>query len=309
MHHDQRITTEEFQAIAEHLDGLVQEFENLPYPEVRRKVFDLLQSVDALHREGLHRLVDFLHDHDQGEWVDRAAEEPIVRTLFTLYDLAPAAPQSQVETALELVRPYIRSHGGDVEVIDVVDGVVHLRLSGACQGCAGSEMTLKRGVTAALEQGFPGFAGLRLVEPELPPAALTGAGLANFIPFDQIRPARPVRRPVFMEVARLADLPPGEMTDVAVDGVQVLLANVAGDIYAVRNTCPGSMAPLHLGAFRPPIVICPWHNEAFDVRTGKRADGSPGANLDVLPIAIQDGAIKLAVNTLPGGVDPAGRIP
>jgi nitrite reductase/ring-hydroxylating ferredoxin subunit len=86
------------------------------------------------------------------------------------------------------------------------------------------------------------------------------------------------------------------MKGVEADGVQVLVANVAGEICAVRNLCPGSVAPLSLGAFTPPVVVCPWHNEAFDVRTGKRADGLPGPGLDVLPITLQDGLIWLAVS-------------
>ena len=89
-----------------------------------------------------------------------------------------------------------------------------------------------------------------------------------------------------------------------VDSVRILLANVAGEIYAVHNTCPGSAAPLDLGSFSPPIVVCPWHNEAYDIRTGKRVDGTPGPSLAVLPIAIVDGSIQLAINTIADAAVP-----
>ncbi|HSH78920.1 MAG TPA: Rieske 2Fe-2S domain-containing protein, partial [Herpetosiphonaceae bacterium] len=110
-------------------------------------------------------------------------------------------------------------------------------------------------------------------------------------------PAYQLRRPVFKAVARLADVPAGTMQAFDVDGTRVLVANVAGELYAVRNNCPGSMAPLDLGSFSPPIVVCPWHNDAFDIRTGKRSDGAQGESLAVLPIAIAGDTIQLAVNT------------
>lgn len=226
MQREDRLTDEEFQTTCRRLDGLVREFEDLPFPEVRDHVFDLLQTVDALHREGLGRLIGFLRDHDQGRWIDRAAQDSVVQTLLELYDLIPIDPLRQVKT-LEEPRP------------------------------------------------------------------------ANFIPLNQIGFAPSVRRPVFKELARLEAVLPGTMMSVDVDGGTVLLANVEGEIYAVRNTCPGSVAPLSLGSFMPPVVICPWHNDAFDVRTGKRADGLPGPGLDVLPISVQDGAILMAVATVP----------
>lgn len=235
VHQDNRLTVEEFQAVCRRLDELVREFEDLPFPEVREHVFELLQTVDALHREGLGRLVGFLRDHDQGQWIDRAAEDSIVQTVLELYDLVPTDP-------------------------------------------------------------------LRRDEPREEPNP------ANFIPLNQIRISRPVRQPVFRELVRLDAVPPGTMMSVDVDGGSVLLANVEGEIHAVRNTCPGSVAPLSLGFFTPPVVICPWHNDAFDVRTGKRADGSPGPGLDVLPISVQDGAILIAVTTAPS-IQLRQRIP
>ena len=69
---------------------------------------------------------------------------------------------------------------------------------------------------------------------------------------------------------------------------------------AMRSRCPGSMAPLELGSFTPPIVVCPWHNEAYDVRTGKRVDGLAGRGLDVVPVSVVDGVIQAAVETAAG---------
>jgi nitrite reductase/ring-hydroxylating ferredoxin subunit len=226
------LTEEEFQTVVQQLDALIQEFEQLPFPQVREMVFDLLQAVDAIHREALARLISFLHEQGQADLVDRAAKDPIIHTLLRLYNLVPDEDRSP----LEAVRPGV-----------------------------------------------------------------------NFIPLDQIG-LEPLRRPVFNAVASVEEVPVGAMKAFEVNGVYVLVANVAGKIYAVRGHCPGSMAPLHLGSFSPPIVICPWHNEAYDLRTGKRADGLVGPDLDVLPSAIVDGMIQVAVNALPKDYNQPVRI-
>jgi Fe-S cluster biogenesis protein NfuA len=60
-----------------------------------------------------------------------------------------------VEKALEKIRPSLRADGGDIELIDVVNGVVKVRLTGACGGCPMSQMTLKMGVERVLKQQVP----------------------------------------------------------------------------------------------------------------------------------------------------------
>lgn len=304
---DGNLSEAEFAAVGKRLDELVQEFEAMPFPQVREAVFELLQTVDALHRAGLGRLLGALREHEGEAAIALAVEDPVVRMLLTLYDLLPSDARAQVETALSTIRPYIHSHGGEVEVLEVVDGIVHLRLAGSCNGCAGSATTLKRGVEMALREGFPGFAGIVVHDPE-PKPARSGP---NVIPLTLVgRSPAPVAQlhrppPVFTVVANLADVPPGTMQEVDVEGFRAILANVAGEVYAVGAACPGSMAPLGLGAFTPPVLVCPWHNEAFDIRTGKRVDGQNQPVLEVLPIAVRDGIISLAVNAASHGVSGA----
>ncbi len=63
--------------------------------------------------------------------------------------------KEKVETALEKIRPYLQADGGDVQLVDVVDGVVKVRLRGACAGCPGATMTLKMGVEKTLKEQIP----------------------------------------------------------------------------------------------------------------------------------------------------------
>jgi Fe-S cluster biogenesis protein NfuA len=63
--------------------------------------------------------------------------------------------REKVEAALEKIRPTLRADGGDIELIDVTDGVVKVKLTGACAGCPMSTMTLKTGVERILKEEVP----------------------------------------------------------------------------------------------------------------------------------------------------------
>ena len=55
----------------------------------------------------------------------------------------------------EQVRPALGAHGGDVEIVEVKDNIVYLKLTGGCQGCAGARMTLKNGVERIIKDKYP----------------------------------------------------------------------------------------------------------------------------------------------------------
>ena len=63
--------------------------------------------------------------------------------------------QDKVQEVLEKIRPSLLAHGGNVELVEVNDGTVKVRLTGACQGCALSTMTLKMGVERILKSEIP----------------------------------------------------------------------------------------------------------------------------------------------------------
>ncbi len=65
--------------------------------------------------------------------------------------------KEEVQKAIDIVRPNLQADGGDVELVDVsTDGVVKVRLTGACHGCPMSQMTLKMGIEKIIKQQVPG---------------------------------------------------------------------------------------------------------------------------------------------------------
>ncbi|MEA3438456.1 MAG: NifU family protein [Thermodesulfobacteriota bacterium] len=63
--------------------------------------------------------------------------------------------KEKVEEALDKIRPMLQADGGDVELVDIEDGVVKVRLQGACAGCPMSQMTLKNGIEKILKKEIP----------------------------------------------------------------------------------------------------------------------------------------------------------
>ncbi len=63
--------------------------------------------------------------------------------------------KEQVQEVLNIIRPSLQADGGDVELVDVKDGVVSVRLKGACSGCPMSTMTLKKGIERLLKEKLP----------------------------------------------------------------------------------------------------------------------------------------------------------
>jgi len=63
--------------------------------------------------------------------------------------------REKVEKAIEKIRPFLQRDGGDIELVDVADGVVKVRLKGACSGCPMAQMTLKEGVEKAIKKDVP----------------------------------------------------------------------------------------------------------------------------------------------------------
>lgn len=65
--------------------------------------------------------------------------------------------RDKVEEVLNQIRPSLRADGGDVELVDVKDGIVSVKLTGACSGCPMSTITLKNGIERLLKEEIPGI--------------------------------------------------------------------------------------------------------------------------------------------------------
>ena len=120
----------------ERVEALLDEVESFP-PAQREVATELVQALLELYGDGLSRIVAAC---------EVPAEDEVVAHLLLLHGLHPVPVHERVSGALDEVRPYLVAHGGGVELLGVQDGVVHLRLEGACHGCPSSALTLQSAV-------------------------------------------------------------------------------------------------------------------------------------------------------------------
>lgn len=95
-----------------------------------------------------------------------------------------------------------------------------------------------------------------------------------------------------IEIGLAGDIPPGTMRQLQAGEDKILVCNVAGQYHAIEAVCPHRGALLSQGELHGAIVVCPWHNWAFDVRSGEGIS-NPLAKLCKYEVAVADDKLVL----------------
>jgi hypothetical protein len=127
------------------IQELVEQVEALPDPAARALLHECLQSVLALHGQGFARVLKLVQEvgPDGQTAFDRLIHDNVVRGLLLIHGLHPIDLEIRLREALKKVRPYMESHGGNVELISLEDDVARLRFQGACKTCPSSAITME----------------------------------------------------------------------------------------------------------------------------------------------------------------------
>jgi Fe-S cluster biogenesis protein NfuA len=164
----------DFQSKLQRLEALLREAEELPDPAARECMRQVVRAVLDLHATGLERLIGQL----DAATLDACVADDVTAGLLLLHGLHPLDTETRVRQALDQVRPYLRSHGGGVELLDISDGVVRLRLEGSCDGCPSSAATMAQTVEEAILAKAPDVTAVELDGiADIPPAGANGRPL------------------------------------------------------------------------------------------------------------------------------------
>jgi Fe-S cluster biogenesis protein NfuA len=152
------------EALTERVERLIELSEQIPDPGARELVGDLTSAIMDLYGEGLARIGAALRDAGPAgaELRERLIADGVVASLLLMHDLHPVPLQERVLAALDSVRPYMESHEGGVELLEIEDGVARLRLQGSCHGCAASQATLELAIKEALDEHAPDLLGMEV---------------------------------------------------------------------------------------------------------------------------------------------------
>jgi nitrite reductase/ring-hydroxylating ferredoxin subunit len=277
-----RETAEPSLDILVEVERLIADLQSNHGPAVRDNVVQLLEDIDAVHRAGLTHLVGAIRGMGGDAFVNRLIADPAIRMLLTSYDLVPADRRLMAEEALDTVRGHLHAHGVDVEILEVVGGVVYVRLHGL--GPAGiNEAAVVHDLEEALAGGFIGFQELVTRDRNTAVSAIAIGTLKR------------AHRPVYRDLLDVDSLPDGASKAFDLDGLPVLLVRVGNEYYAVSNRCGDTPLPLEFSPLTGPELSCSWHHCRYDVRTGARLD-RPGDRLRGFPVKVEDGRVRIAVD-------------
>jgi len=140
----------EFARRSERIEELVRRLEGGDLA-LRAVAQELLQAVIELHGVALERILDRVAELPQADAaLEELGADPVVSGVLSLHGIHPVALEDRVLSALESARGQLRSHGGEVKLDSIEDGVVHVTLSGACGSCGSSAATMKSTVENAI---------------------------------------------------------------------------------------------------------------------------------------------------------------
>ena len=266
------------------VDALLEEVEAFSDPAARDKTTELVGSLLDLYGDGLARLVAQVADPEGLQ------DDELVSHLLLLHGIHPVPIEARVRSALEEVRPYLDSHGGNVELVSVEDGTARLRMEGSCSGCPSSAVTLKLAIEDAIRKHAPDVGGIQAEDAEegglpmapapalieLAPPQRNGNGWTTAGSLPQLRSDGTV------------------LKDVA--GAPVLFLRVDGTFYAYRPNCPGCGHSLEDGELRAAQLRCSGCGHLYAIDRAGRCLDSPELSLMPLPLLEDDaGMVKVAV--------------
>jgi Fe-S cluster biogenesis protein NfuA/nitrite reductase/ring-hydroxylating ferredoxin subunit len=267
-------------------------------PAAVQRAESLVAELTDLYGAAMHRMLSIAAATDPA-LLDRFAADDLIASLMLVHDLHPHGVERRIEDALDDVRPYLGSHGGDVTLLGVVDTaegrVVRLALAGNCKSCPSSAVTLELTVEEAVRAAAPETTAIEVVAAESDP-------VPGVIPAESLLTRIHARGGAeWYPVPGLDDLESGEVGGFTVAGATVLACRVGDDLFAYHDRCGDcgqslAGAALHRAIGTGAAVLrCPRCRAHFDVvHAGAGLDGT-AAHLDPLPLLMRDGLLSLGL--------------
>ena len=251
--------------------------EDLDDPACRSLAEELTSAVVQMYGAGLERIVELA---DAGTR-DEMSKDSLVAGLLMIHDLYPVPIEERVVQALDTVRPYMESHGGNVELLGIEDGIAKLRLEGSCKSCRASSSTLELAVRQALEEAAPDLLGMDVEGVMDEEEEVTGIALpmANGAPSWHT-----------LDIA-----PPELLTGTDVEGMSLFVANVDGTLLAYRNSCASCGGDLTGGALDAGSLACPSCGRTYFLPGAGRSMDDDHLQLQPIPLLREAEGIKVAL--------------
>lgn len=282
------------------IETLLEEIGSFEDPNARAKTAEMAQNLLELYGEGLARIVENVADLGSQELKDAFLGDELISHLLVLHGLHPIDVETRVLGALDEVRPYLESHGGNVQFLGIEGDVARVRLEGSCDGCPSSTMTLKLAIEEAVQKAAPELEGVEaegVAEPPKPTTTFVAAPLSR-----KKKKKQEENGSSSWTVVDGLYLPGGKKLAKEVGGDPVLFLKLAGTFYAYRDACPGCGESLARGELRVADLTCSGCGRGYDARrAGRSLDEASPLHLEPVPLLVgEDGVVKVAPSSAVG---------
>ncbi|OYE06564.1 NifU family protein [Nostoc sp. 'Peltigera membranacea cyanobiont' 232] len=223
----------------------------------------LKRAIEALHKAALTNLIKSLKQESMPALRHAVADE-LVYAVLLYHELVkpPKPPLSQrIQTALEEIRPGLKSHNGDVELVAIKSpDTVEVRLIGTCSSCPTSTLTLSQGVEQAIKNHCPEITKV---------VAVNNSSTVNNANSSLISPFSAKITCTWMKVATLDEVPEFSVVAVQLAGNSLILHRQGATVKCYRNSCTHLGSPLEKGKVENDIITCPSHGFQYKLETGE----------------------------------------
>ncbi len=275
---------------------LTVELDSVGDPAIRARAEELIGAIIELYGTGLERVFGILDEAGgPGEEIrSRLADDGVVASLMLIHGLYPVPLDERVAEALDSVRPYMESHGGNVELLGLDEGVATIRLEGSCEGCPASASTLELAIKQALEEAAPDLEGL-VVEGAIedPKAKLGDSALE--LPMVSVAPGSADATPSWFDLGGLDEIAEGEVERAEVAGVDLVVGRVDGGLLAYRNACAGCGGDLAGGELTEGVLACPGCERRYSLERAGRSLDDDRLQLEPVPLLAGDSGFRVAL--------------
>jgi Fe-S cluster biogenesis protein NfuA/nitrite reductase/ring-hydroxylating ferredoxin subunit len=303
---------QERQHRAERIEALIQEVSEFSDPHARDVAEELIQALLDLYGEGLARVLELTVQAGAPGYkiVESLASDDLVGSLLLLHELHPRDIETRVVEALDGVRPYLKSHGGNVELVSVEDGVAHLRLEGSCHGCPSSTMTLKLTIEEAIFKAAPDLDRLEVegvTDPPRPPARVGTP--VTFVPPRRTKDGSTtsisskdsgIGKSEWNTVDGLASLPAGTLKTITVAEEPLIFCQLGGTYYAYYDRCSRCRSPLESSKLEGAMLICSSCGQQYDLYHAGRSKDTSDLFLEPVPLLVEGSRVKVTLSALNG---------
>lgn len=231
----------------------------------------LKTAIEELHKEALKRLIRSLKsDPAAFARLREALADPLVYGVLDFHGLLKTPLQARIEKALDEVRPYMATHGGDVELVAVKPpDTVEIRLVGSCHGCPASSQTLTEGVEKAIRAHCPEILHINQVSKGASESRPHNSSEAGVSTVHFISPFALHAKSGWLDVAGIGEIPEGGITERKVKGRSVLLSRRDARVSCFDNSCAHLGMPLEMGEVQDGIITCSYHGFQYLLETGE----------------------------------------